>query len=86
MEITDRQERFLEHSLNDLRMEIKACPCPRCGTPINFPIIARKEDVETFQHLLKIIYDFMDEKGITGNIYNELRDRIKTAIAIKKDI
>ena len=88
MEIEDRVLRFVEEGISALRedegLKIIAKFCPRCGTPIRFPVIARREDVEHVQLLINILSAYLKESGAFDDMYQKLRDKIELALIIRK--
>lgn len=50
--------------------------CPHCHGPIKFPLIARQCDIDAFQEMLQIAYDYLSENNVPERILSELLDRI----------
>lgn len=71
-------------AMHTASMRVADEPCPRCGHPIRFPIVARKCDVDMFKHLLTAV---MDVSASRVEMLNFLLDVKKRAIlnASKKE-
>ena len=60
-------EDFLDKAIPLLRLpESMGYPCPRCGTHVLFPVVARPVDIEAFQKLIRNAIEYLRETGITG--------------------
>lgn len=59
-------------------------PCPHCGVPIRFPLVAREQDLSEFESLMRSAFRVMDKYGITANLLAEIRAQCVIEIAQRK--
>lgn len=80
---------FIEGSLRaiqDASIQLHTRPCPHCGIPVRYPIIARKQDVEDFRALIQSACRVMDKYGITLNLLAEIEAECHIEIARRRAI
>jgi predicted RNA-binding Zn-ribbon protein involved in translation (DUF1610 family) len=80
---------FIETSIQQLRLnhtETVTFPCPRCGTGVYFPVIARQHDLDAFKELLKIATTYLIDEGILEKMLTSITDRINLSLLINKAI
>ena len=69
---------FVAHTLDAMRNQVPAVtyPCPHCKTPVNFPLVARGQDVEHFQTLIEIAEKYLEDNGVADKIFAEIRKQL----------
>lgn len=80
-------QNFIEGSLRaiqDASFQLHIRPCPHCGIPVRYPIIARRQDIEDFGALIKSACRVMDKYGITLNLLAEIQADCHIEIARRK--
>lgn len=58
-------------------------PCPRCGCPVDFPLIARKSDIDHFKYLIQLAEKYLNEKGVRSKIINDMFEYIGKQLSTK---
>ena len=80
---------FIETSIQQLRpnhTKTVTFPCPRCGTGVYFPVIARKHDIDAFKELLEIAKAYLAGEGVVEKMLASIIDRIHLSLLIKRAI
>ena len=78
---------FLEGSLRaiqDASFPVHTSPCPHCGIPVRYPIIARQSDIEAFTVIIDSAQRVIDKYGITLNLLAEIKAKCYVEIARRK--
>jgi hypothetical protein len=78
---------FTEECLFEIQkvdLPIHTQPCPHCGIPVKYPIIARGRDIEDFRKLMQVAYKIMRKYGITQNLLAEIKAECLIGIARHK--
>lgn len=78
---------FCETNLREIQevdFPVHSRPCPHCGIPVRYPIIARERDIEDFRKLIESACRVMDKYGITLNLLAEIQAECHIEIARRK--
>ena len=65
-------------------IRIITCDCPRCGTPVRYPLIASAEDAEAFQTMMRVAEGVLERHGVTALLLSEIRAACYIEIAKRK--
>ena len=69
---------FIDRAMKDVQnasMKIVDVQCPRCSHPVRFPVIARKDDVDAFKHLLRATTDVNVSRSEVEYLLAQVRKR-----------
>lgn len=78
---------FVESNMRDIQnanFQIHARPCPHCGIPVRYPVVARAEDVDAFRKIIESAYRVMQKYGIAINLLAEIHTECHVEIARRK--
>lgn len=62
--------------ITPIEREIEEHRCVNCGYHMRFPIVARQEHIEAFEKILEAANEYIEEKGVTEKMLNELLDKL----------
>ncbi len=83
----DHSLEFLAETLSEIsqaQMPTHSAPCPHCGIPVRYPLIARSQDVEDFRLIMDSASRVMKRYNITANLLAEIKAEAHLAIAKKR--
>lgn len=78
---------FIERNLREIQnvnIRTHTRPCPHCGIPVRYPVIAREQDVDDFKAIIKSSCLVMEKHGITINLLAEIKAECHIEIARRK--
>lgn len=79
---------ILEEGILEARKHLKTVdmPCPRCNTPVRFPVVARRHDIQIMQDMLKGIMDYAERAGIMDMVFTDMMDQIQLSMTIRRSM
>jgi len=63
--------------------ETELAACPHCKERIFFPIVAKEQDIRAFQQLIGITMEYLHEKGIVQQVFDDLRKKVNERIKLQ---
>lgn len=76
-------EEYIEVARMETKEHIAMCQCHHCGheSPMKFPVVVRKSDIEAFRTVIRVAEKYLGEKGVTQmllyDMFYEIIDNIR---------